>query len=194
MKCILILVSAAAALALLSGPAAAQSGWYKNGSHPAEYDMGTDTGTAFTGSSSGYIRSIKPSPSGFGTYMQMVDATAYRGKRVRFSAYVKSEGLTQWSGLWMRVDVGTKAVAFDNMYGRPIKDTQPWAQHSVVLDVSTDATVVAFGILLTGKGSVWIDDVELDVVNESVPVTNRLAQTTVDKPRNLDFETPPEKP
>jgi hypothetical protein len=43
---------------------AAQGGWHKAGDHPAEYDMGSDTTTAFTGNSSGYIRSNKPDPKG----------------------------------------------------------------------------------------------------------------------------------
>ena len=48
--------------------------WMRAGSHPADYEMGLDNTTAFTGSSSGYLRSAKTNSQGFGTYMQVFDA------------------------------------------------------------------------------------------------------------------------
>jgi hypothetical protein len=190
-------LGAAVVVATLSSlPATAQSnsgGWSKRGSHPADYDMGLDRNNAFTGSSSGYIRSSKPAPQGFGTYMQIFDPTEYRGKRLRLSAYVKSENVENWAGLWMRVDRDKKPVGFDNMQDRPIKDTQDWTQHAIVLDVDSKATAVAFGILLAGEGAVWIDDVVFDVVGEEVPVTDlTLKSKPTASPRNLDFENGPE--
>ena len=188
-------VSAAVMVAVFSSlTAAAQSnsgGWHKAGNRPADYDMGLDRNSAFTGSSSGYIRSNKPDPQGFGTYMQTFDATEYRGKRLRLSAYVKSENVEDWAGLWMRVDRDRKPVAFDNMQNRPIKDTQGWTQEAIVLDVDARATAVAFGILLAGKGAVWIDDVTFEIVGVEVPVTGSLSRLA-DSPRNLDFENGPE--
>jgi hypothetical protein len=183
-SCVVVVMAAAC-----SWTAFAQSsaGWTKAGSHSVDYDMGVDRTSAFTGSSSGFIKSNKPDPQGFGTYMQMFDATEYRGKRLRFSAYVKSEHLASWAGLWMRVDRDKKPVAFDNMQERPITNTHGWTQHAIVLDVDAKATAVAFGILLTGSGAVWIDDVMFDIVGEEIPVTDvrsKLAGT----PRNLDFE------
>src|SRR5262245_35752620 len=102
------------------GVSSQTAGWFKAGDPPGDYAMGVDRNTAFTGNSSGYIKSDKPEPNGFGTYMQSFDATQYRDKRVRLSAYIKAENVEQWAGMWMRVDVGQKAVAFDNMQDRPI--------------------------------------------------------------------------
>jgi hypothetical protein len=184
------LCAAAVLAALWSLTVAAQSnsrGWFKAGSDPGDYDMGVDRTSAFTGGSSGYIKSNKPDPNGFGTYMQMFDATEYRGRRLRLSAYVKSENVEEWAGLWMRIDRDKKPVAFDNMQDRPIEDTQGWTQHAIVLDVDASATAIAFGILLRGRGAVWIDDVAFEVVGEDVPVTDLTAKST-GSPRNLDFE------
>jgi hypothetical protein len=169
----------------------AQSGWFKAGMNPDDYDMGTDPRTAYTGSSSGYIRSSKPDPKTFGTYMQMFEAGEYKGKRLRLSAYVKAENVENWAGVWMRVDRDQKPVAFDNMQDRAIKGTQPWTRHEIVLDVEEKATRIAFGILLSGKGAVWIDDVAFEVVNDQVPVTDM--QKKVASPRNLNFETQDKK-
>ena len=183
-----VAVMAVCSLTVLAQPSV---GWIKSGSHPADYDMGVDRNSAFTGSSSGFIKSNKPDPQGFGTYMQMFDATEYRGKRLRLSAHVKSEQLEHWAGLWMRVDRDRKPVAFDNMQERPIKGTQDWTQHAIVLDVDAKATAVAFGILLSGRGAVWIDDVTFDIVGEDVAVTD--LQRLGGSPRNLDFESGPSR-
>ena len=189
-----VVLNALALIAVWSLTAAAQTGsggWIRAGDHPADYDMGVDQTTAFTGNSSGYIKSSKPYPEGFGTYMQMFDATEYRGKRLRLSVYVKSENVEQWAGVWMRIDRVKQSVAFDNMQNRPITGTQGWTQHAIVLDVDPMATAVAFGILLRGKGAVWIDDLAFEVVGEDVPVTDlRLAPK---RPANLDFENTPER-
>jgi hypothetical protein len=166
----------------------AQAGWHKAGDHPADYEMGTDTTTAFTGNSSGFIKS-KPNAQGFGTYMQTIDASEYRGKRVQLSAYVKSADIADWAGVWMRVDAGTTPIAFDNMQERPIKGSNDWTQHRLVLDVGNNASAIAFGILLSGKGSVWIDDVALEIVSVNVPVTD-IFGTRKSGPSNLDFENP----
>jgi hypothetical protein len=180
--------SASAIALLFSISAVAQSeGWFKAGSSPKDYDVGIDHGVALTGSASGYIRSTKPNAQGFGTYMQMFNATEYRGKRVRFSAYVQTQNVESWVGLWMRVDVERATAAFDNMQERPIKGTQGWTQHAVVLDVDSKATDIAFGVLLAGKGAAWIDDVSFEVVGNDEPVTDMKANS----PRNLDFEDRP---
>lgn len=166
-------------------------GWIKAGDHPEDYDMGVDRSTAFTGSSSGYIKNNKLEPKGFGTYMQMFDATQYRGKRLRLSAYVKAENVEEWAGMWMRVDVGQKAAAFDNMQDRAIKGTHDWVQYTVVLNVDSKASAIAFGILLRGKGTVWIDDFSFDAVGEDVPTTGNFDGGAISSPRNLDFEGDP---
>jgi hypothetical protein len=172
-------------------------GWIKAGDHPEDYNMGVESGAAFTGNSSGYVKNNKPDPKGFGTYMQMFSAEEYRGKRIRLSAYVKAENVENWAGVWMRVDTGVdrarKTTAFDNMQDRPIQGTQGWTQYFVVLDVDPEANAVAFGILLAGKGAVRIDDVTFDIVGSDVPTTGNAPGVATASPRNLDFEGGQEK-
>ncbi len=103
--------------------------------------------------------------------MQEVKSSPFKGKRVRFSAWVKTENAAEWSGLWMRVDKGQRSIAFDNMLDRPIKGTTEWKQYEVVLDVDTSSTDIAFGLLLIGTGKTWIDNVKIETVNNDVPVT-----------------------
>jgi hypothetical protein len=76
----------------------------------------------------------------------------------------------------MRVDGPQGVLAFDNMQSRPIKGTADWKRCDVVLDVSSDASAIAFGLLLAGPGQVWFDDLHIEAVDSTVPVTGTAIQ------------------
>ena len=105
------------------------------------------------------------------------------------TAQVKTQDVLEWAGLWMRVDLGQKPSAFDNMQNRPLKGSSDWVPVSIVLDVDPKATGLAFGILLAGRGAAWIDDLTFNVVGPEVPTTDILSNAAP-QPRNLDFEAP----
>lgn len=110
--------------------------------------------------------------SGFGYYAESIPAADYRGKRVRISGYLRSREAQQAS-FWMRVDgpAGTGSEAFDNMANRSLYGTQEWTPFSIVLDVPTNASNILTGLLLLGRGTVWADDVRIDVVDVRTPTT-----------------------
>jgi hypothetical protein len=102
---------------------------------------------------------------------------------------VKSEDIKDWAGLWMRVDGNKgKILAFDNMQDRPIEGTLDWHRVEVTLDIDENAQNLAFGILLVGKGTAWIDDLNFEVVDSSVPVTGEVKKPRGKGPSNLSFE------
>jgi hypothetical protein len=151
---------------------AARAGWFIAGTAPARYDTSTapsDRG----GGTACELRSVREAPPGFGTLMQEFVPEGYRGRRVRLTAWLRSEGVSEWCGLWMRVDgPARRMLAFDNMSARPIRGTTGWARYVVVLDVAAEAEVVAFGVILNGEGSVAVDEVALEVVGDEVATTD----------------------
>ena len=164
------------------------AGWFAAGSKPADYDMSTDPAAAYMGLPSVRLKSTKPEINGFGTLMQSIGAEQYLGKRIRFSAFVRSENVAEWAGLWVRVDKGKDSVAFDNMQQRSIKGTSEWKNYQVVLDVPEDATGISFGILLSGIGSALINGGKFEVVDRSVPTTGSAYAKPAAGPKNLTFE------
>ena len=167
---------------------ATPKGWMLAGASPGDYEAGVDRKVTHGGKASGFLRA-KEMPKGFGTLMQMFKPDAYRGKRVRLSAWVKAQQVSNWAGVWMRVDGDDKTpLAFDNMQNRPIKGTSGWTKYEIVLDVADKATAIAFGILLDGAGAVWIDDIRFEVVDRSVPTTGYGGSTQRAAPENLGFE------
>lgn len=175
-------------VAVLALAAELPAGWIKAGSHPVEYDMGVDTANRHEGRAIAYVKGTATEFHGFGTLMQMASSREYLGKRVRFSAYVKSEKVQSgWAGLWFRID-GAKSgevLGFDNMQQRPLKGTTDWKRVDIVLDVPQNAAALAYGILLAGDGQVWMDDLKFEVVKPDVPVTG---SGPAGPPRNLNFE------
>jgi hypothetical protein len=163
--------------------------WFLAGSDPQDYELGIDANVARNGKNSGYLKAKVAEPRGFGTMMQMFGANAYLNKRMRFSAFVKSEGIEAWAGLWMRVDGPQQgSLAFDNMQHRPIKGTCDWHKYEVVIDVPGESVAIAVGLLLNGKGQVGISEAQFEEVGAEVLTT---AQATYEdlpgRPGNLDF-------
>jgi hypothetical protein len=84
------------------------------------------------------------------------------------------------------------------MGGRPIKGTADWKKYEIVLDVPEESSQIAFGILMKGKGRVWLDDITFEVVDNKVESTGiaieaqdvelTLPADLPKKPANLDFE------
>ena len=167
---------------------AAPAGWLRRGSHPTDFDFGSES-KPLGGGRRAFIRS-RSEPNGFGTLMQMFRADAYRGKRWTVSASIGTDEVVEWCGLWMRVDgQDGKTLAFDNMEDRPIGGTTPVRNYQVVLDVADDAEYVAFGVLLSGKGVVWIEDFRFEETALETAVTGVVRQRDYpDEPMNLNFE------
>ena len=111
---------------------------------------------------------------------------------------MRTEKADPGAALWMRVD-GAKTgeiLAFDNMYGREITGTTEWKKCEIVLDVPKEAAEIDFGALLAGKGTAWVDDLQIEKVDSNVPTTDLTKRGTPiqplsTQPKNLDFELPP---
>jgi hypothetical protein len=190
---------AVAAVSASAARADPPTGWFAAGSDPAGYEFRTDAAEKHGGRASGSLRATNPEAEKFGTMMQTFRADDYRGKRVRMTGWAKAKGVEGWAGLWMRVDGADKSgLAFDNMQKRALKGTADWKQYAIVLDVPDDAAAIAFGVLLAGKGQVWVDDFQFEAVDSKVPVTDmkvtpgdhkiKALDKVPRRPANLDFE------
>ncbi len=148
-------------------------GWTIGGSHPNSYEMSLFTDFCHSGTKCARLCSTTDAIDGFGTLAQSVYADGYRGKRIKLTAFIKSISVDDWAGLWMRVDgEDGEMLGFDNMQNRPIKGDTDWTQYHVVLDVPEKSTTIGFGVLLSGVGSLWLDDFELNVVDQDVESTD----------------------
>lgn len=163
-------------------------GWFLAGSHPKSYAIGLDTAVYKTASSSAFLESTDKNIEGFGTLMQTSSADEYLGKRIKMTAYIKSDNVSGWAGMWLRVDSKEtrKSLSFDNMQDRPIKGDNDWTKCEIILDVPEESGTLNFGVLLSGTGKVWFDNIAFVVVDKSKTKPTREFMMNK-KPSNLDF-------
>jgi hypothetical protein len=157
-------------------------GWFANIEVPGQYSVGADVlrrlgGTGFV---SGTIASLTEEPKQSAFMQQSIRADLYRGKRLRFTGYLKANIVAAQAGLFLRVDGRDYPAIADLMVGRLIQETKNWQQYSIVLDVPRDAVGITFGFHLTGAGQVWMDDGAFEIVDRDVA-------TTVDAASQAEF-------
>ncbi|MCO7223036.1 hypothetical protein [Pleionea sp. CnH1-48] len=162
-------------------------GWFRAGSSPSSYKMELVQNEGVPAPSVVIASKEDLEIEGFGTVMQNFYPKSYLGKRVKLTAWVKAEDVADWAGVWMRVDgENRKVLAFDNMFGRHIKGTSDWTEYTIVLDVDKAASNLAYGVLLSGEGTVYIDKFNFTLVDDSVPVTGK-KRVLEDGPKNTSF-------
>lgn len=166
-------------------------GWFLSGSAPFKYEMGKDYEVLHQGRASGYLKSVtKDSSADFSTMMQTFKADKFKQRRIRLSGFLRTENVTAFAGMWMRVDdAAGDVLQFDNMSNRPIKGNTNWNYYSLVLDVPENSQVISFGIMLSGHGTVWADQLVFTEISTSIPTTNQEVQHKLhDDPINLSFD------
>lgn len=171
-------------------------GWFLAGLAPHHYEVALDPRSECEGARAAHMKHRVEQPAGYGTFMQIFRADDYRGKRVRYSAVVRTKDVEGWAGLFMRVDGRDAAhpLAFDNMQTRALVGSTGCQRHEVVLDVPREARFIALGLMLSGAGHAWVGGVRFDVVDERVASTDLLGGVLgsgafiVDGPANLGFQ------
>jgi tetratricopeptide (TPR) repeat protein len=134
------------------------------------YQLLVDGSVSRVGGASGCVRSVgQAGPEGFGTLTQCFAADPYLGRRVRYWGFLKTADVRGWAGLWMRVDGSPgEILRFDNMstpVDRSVSGTTGWTQYEIVLDVPPEAMNICLGFLLAGTGTVWGDDLRVEILD-----------------------------
>jgi hypothetical protein len=101
-------------------------------------------------------------------------AESLRGKRIRYSAYLRTRGTKAPGGaaIWFRAedDAGI-VVAFQNTESEAVVGDTEWTERFIVIEVPAKASVVFFGAFVSGPGSMWVDDAQIVPVGRDVAVT-----------------------
>jgi hypothetical protein len=161
--------AAAPVMALAAAPEPLPSAWLITGPAPQKFAAGIDQDLGVKGAK--FLRNKSNDANAWAALAQPISAQNYLGQRIRFRALVKTQDVSNWAGLWMRVDNRAgRSIAFYNSFDRAIKGTTDWQERSVVLDVPQDAGTIVFGVINSGSGQVWIDRLGFEQVGQDVPV------------------------
>lgn len=134
---------------------------------PLSYTFTLDGEVFRSGARSLRIDNVGPEP--WGALDQVITATPWRGKTLRFSAWLRTRDAKgnahgAGAGLAMQTRHGGYVVDQVRMRTDAVGGTTDWARYEVHLEVARTADQIEVGVNLFGPGTVWIDDAALDVV------------------------------
>jgi hypothetical protein len=106
-----------------------------------------------------------PNPRDFGYIMQTFPATTLRGKQVRCRAWLRVDNASvSRAQLFVRVDRPDGVVGFANYsHDDPVRSSG-WTVREIVGTIDADAVNVTIGLMLGGRGSAYIADVEFETI------------------------------
>ena len=126
-----------------------------------EPDYAADVGEA---AAQAVATSVAAAGNSFGVATGSFPVQAAAGKKVRYSGYIKTEGVTGgYAGLWWRVDGASGVLAFDNMSNRGATGSSDWKQYIIELPVDAGVKNINFGMLMPGDGAAWFDDLAIEL-------------------------------
>ncbi|MFO0874126.1 MAG: erythromycin esterase family protein [Phycisphaerales bacterium] len=121
---------------------------------------------------SGKARMRRGRSEGFGVATATFPVDQARGKTVKLSGWIKTQGLTNgWAGLWWRNDgPAQEMLGFDNMQNRGLRGTTEWTRLELTLPVPDRTVNINFGVLMPGEGKAWFDDLRIELDGVEHPV------------------------
>jgi erythromycin esterase len=122
-----------------------------------------DDSVSYSGDHS--LRIQRSSSDGFGGTMLSFPLHVARGRTIRYSGMIRTEGVEEgYAGLLWRVDGPAQGpLAFDNMADRGVTGTTQWERYTIELEVPEAAEGIFFGVLFNGRGTAWFDDLAIEI-------------------------------
>ncbi len=154
---------------------AGTQGWTFRGGPSQNFDWGIETNMVYQGKPCFFLKTKEGASFGKGVLQQAFEAYEYRGKRLRLSGFLKTEQIESsptWEPFKGGITLGLQIEGVNEMLRRvsarehPLQGTHDWTRHELEVDVPQTSISVGLGLVFTGRGQVWLSDVQLEVVDE----------------------------
>ena len=132
------------------------AGW---GSYPAEHVSADDQ--VYHGGQRSVRIERQPGASQNFSGVNLSIPVDFAGSRIQLSGFVRTEDVTGFAALWMRLDGGSGSLAFDTMQNLNVHGTREWKEYTISVPVYPDGRNLFIGFLLSGTGKAWADDLRL---------------------------------
>jgi bifunctional DNase/RNase len=145
---------------------AGMKGWTFGEGPSQNFDWGIDPSTIHQGNPSFFVKTKEGAPKGKAGLQQAFLADEYRGKRLRLSGSLKTENVEGGTALWLQIEGVNETLRPANAQEHTLQGTHSWVRHELSVEVQQTSISVGLGLLLVGRGQVWLSDVQLEVVDE----------------------------
>lgn len=139
------------------------SGWYTN----PPGTVSADDHVAHSGHWSVRLQGDAQSVGAFSVITRVLPVD-FQGTTVELRGFLRLQGVSGFAGLWMREDADRQMLLLENMRSQQVNGTRDWAEYHITLPVNARAQELYFGVLLSGVGTLWADD--LQVVVDGKPI------------------------
>jgi hypothetical protein len=136
-------------------------GWFSH-QHAGDlsYKFVLDTADPRSGARSLRIDNVGPEP--YGAIAQTISAEPYRGKIAQLSGWLRTRE-TSNAALTLLVLANGVPLANNFMGDQAVKGTTAWKRYTITVPVASNAEFIEVGAMMQGKGTLWLDDVEVSV-------------------------------
>ncbi len=111
----------------------------------------------------------------------------FQGAVVELRGYLRLKDVSGNAGLWVREEGDGELFEAEDMRGQQVTGTRDWAQYNIMLRINPNAEKLLFGVLVSGTGTVWADDLELLV--DGKPIAEAAAAPAKpDLPADHEFD------
>jgi hypothetical protein len=124
------------------------------------YRFAIDTSDPHSGQRS--LRIDNTGPDVYGAVAQSVEAKPLAGKTARLRGWLRTHEASEGGAVLILSALASGSpLAHNFMADAPVKGTTGWTRYTITLAIPERAERVEIGAMLQGKGSLWLDDVEL---------------------------------
>jgi hypothetical protein len=144
-------------------------GWWLRGEGRDEYSFGRDTAMQHEGRPS-VAMAPRALPSGaYGALVRDWDATPWRGRRARVSAWVRSEAVTMVGDFSVSVSSSASSARVPprQVASRRLAPSSDFAFYQLELVVPPDALAVSLAVGLAGPGKIWVEGGHIEPADEA---------------------------
>ncbi|MGO4881213.1 MAG: erythromycin esterase family protein [Bryobacteraceae bacterium] len=135
-------------------------GWYFGGG-PFQYSI--DTSTTYSSTQSLKIASLGADTTQFGDASLILSAPPAIGGTFNLSGAIRTQNVSGYAGLWVNVSNGQNTLALQNLGSQAPSGTTNWQVYNLSVTVPAGAVYIDFGVLLSGTGTAWFDDLSVNV-------------------------------
>jgi hypothetical protein len=163
--------------------------WTKSGTWAGSYTMEIKANEGLNESKAIVLESVGKDIYGSGAVIQTINARNYLGKRVKLSAFIRTENVKDFACLILSPQ--NKMDDFWNNSFNNSEDKKTFLQGNHAfkkiesyLNVSDNAGNLVIGAMIKGEGKIWIDNINLEII-ENLPEN---PQALAKELQNIEFE------
>lgn len=132
---------------------------------PGHYTFEADSKGAKSAPASARIQRVKTEDYGSMVQGVAVDP-CWKGKTARLTGFLRTqEANGVGAALTLQVRLADGGIGlWDHMNDRRVRGTQGWNTYSVDVKVGDNAYSLLYGLLLEGEGTLWADDLQLEIL------------------------------